>query len=66
MWTLSIGNGEHLNDSVQIPPEMVTKIIPNTKENSKSEENCMKKFCHKVFPDLERNLKTSGNKKGLS
>ena len=59
-WTLSIGNGENLNDSVTIPDAMVTEILPNTKENSKSEESCMKKFCQKVFPDLEKNLKISG------
>ena len=59
-WTLSIGNGNHLGDSVLIPSAMVTEIRPNTKEDSKSEESCMKKFCQKVFPSLERNLKIPG------
>ena len=59
-WTLSIGNGSDLDGRVQIPESMITEIIPNSKENSRSEEQSMKSFCNKVFPEMESNIKTSG------
>ena len=59
-WTLSIGNGSDLKGFVQIPETMVTKIKPNTKEDSKNEEKSMKKFCEEVFPDLKNNIDKAG------
>ena len=56
-WTVSVGNGNDLDGRVQISRTMITQIIPNSKENPKNEENCMKKFCRIVFPNLESNLK---------
>ena len=59
-WTLSIGNGEVLNGAVPIPAEMITEILPNTKENAKNEELSMKNFCQEVFPDLDKNIHKKG------
>ena len=59
-WTLSIGNGLNENGRVAIPKAMSTEILPNTKSHPKNEENCMKKFCGQVFPNLESNLKVPG------
>ena len=59
-WTLSVGNGLESDGRVQIPKAMITEIIPSTKENPKSEENAMKRFCRKIFPDLESNIKIPG------
>jgi ATP-dependent DNA helicase PIF1 len=59
-WTLSIGNGLELNGGVKIPKEMITEIKTNTKDEPKNEENSMKKFCQKVFPDIEVNINTPG------
>ena len=59
-WTLDIGNGVPLNGSVQIPDNMVVEIVPNTKNESKNEENSMKKFCKEIFPDLKNNINRSG------
>ncbi|MDE5107124.1 MAG: hypothetical protein O4808_08690, partial [Trichodesmium sp. St17_bin3_1_1] len=64
-WTLSIGNGSNLKDSIEIPHWMSTAILPNTKENSKNEESSMKRFCEKVFPDLETNLRINGDYIGI-
>ena len=49
-----------MKDSIEIPHWMSTAILPNTKENSKNEESSMKRFCEKVFPDLETNLRIDG------
>ena len=54
------GNGLGLGGSVEIPNGMITEIIPNTKENPKNEEKSMKRFCQKVFSDLEKNLRNPG------
>ena len=59
-WTLSIGNGLELNGGVKIPKEMITEIKTNTKDEPKNEEISMKKFCQKVFPDIEININTPG------
>ena len=59
-WTLSVGNGSDLNSRVEIPRQMVTEIVPNTKDNPKSEENAMKMFCQKIFPNLKKNLRIPG------
>ena len=55
-WTLSIGNGEFSSAEVPIPEEMITEIVPNTKDEPKDEEKSMKTFCQIVFPDLETNI----------
>ena len=59
-WTLSIGNGLALNGGVPISDEMMTEIKPNTKDETKNEENSMKRFCEEVFPDIEKNINNSG------
>ena len=59
-WTLSVGDGLELEGRVNIPKAMITDIIPSTKENPKSEEYAMKRFCQKVFPDLETNIRNKG------
>ena len=59
-WTLSIGNGISQDGRIYIPNSMCTQIIPNSKDSPKNEENCMKKFCAKIFPDLMTNLKING------
>jgi ATP-dependent exoDNAse (exonuclease V) alpha subunit len=59
-WTLSIGNGVQLNGSVPIPDDMVLEIVPNTKTETKNEENSMKKFCQEIFPDLKSNINKQG------
>ena len=59
-WTLGIGNGSDLNRSVEIPRPMVTEITANTKDNPKSEENAMKRFCQRIFPNLNKNLRIPG------
>jgi hypothetical protein len=59
-WTLRIGNGQELNGAVPIPEEMITEIRPNTKINSKNEENSMKLFCQEVFPNIETNINKPG------
>ena len=54
-WTLSIGNGDATQ--ITVPDTMVvTEIIPNTKENSQSEGQCMEDFVRKIFPNLEANI----------
>ena len=57
-WTLSIGNGSTV--CVMIPENMVMKIEPNSKDDTKNEERSMKKFCNKVFPDLKKNIASPG------
>ena len=59
-WTVSIGNGTVMNGLVPIPEEMITEIVPNTKEEPKNEEVAMRKFCKKIFPDIENNIETPG------
>jgi ATP-dependent exoDNAse (exonuclease V) alpha subunit len=59
-WTLSIGNGAPLNGSVLIPDNMIVEIVPNTKTETKNEENSMKKFCQEIFPDLKNNINKPG------
>ena len=39
---------------------MITEIKTSTKDEPKNEENSMKKFCQKVFPDIEVNINTPG------
>ena len=56
-WTLEIGNGVEESGAVSVPPEMVTEIVPNTKEEPWREAQSMKKFCQQVFPDIETNYK---------
>ena len=58
-WTLSIGNGTAEND-VKVPEEMIMEIIPNTKSEPWHEAESMKKFCQKIFPDMEVNISTPG------
>ena len=57
-WTLSIGNG--LVPNVSIPTEMLTEIETNTKEEPRKEAESMKKFCQKVFPDIQTNYAKPG------
>ena len=59
-WTLSIGNGLDQDGGVKIPEKMVTVIKPNTLTEPKNEENLMRSFCHKVFPNIEENINTPG------
>ena len=65
-WTLSIGNGSVMNGAVPIPPDMLTEIQPNTKEEPRREAESMKKFCQLVFPDIETNFSTPGWFEGRS
>ena len=55
-WALSIGNGDCSSGDVPIPEEMITEIIPNTKNEPWHEEQSMRKFCQVVFPDLKKNI----------
>ena len=48
-WALSIGNGDCSSGDVPIPEEMITEIIPNTKNEPWHEEQSMRKFCQVVF-----------------
>ena len=57
-WTLGIGNG--YSESVTIPNELVTEIVPNTKEEPHNEEISMKKFCESIFPNLKTNIHKQG------
>ena len=59
-WTTSIGNGSSGTDVVQLPPEMVTEIQPNTKEEPWREGQSMKQFCQKIFPDIQANYNQPG------
>ena len=60
-WTLGIGNGLAADSGyVNIPPEMLTEIKPNTKEESWREAQSMKEFAQKVFPDIKANYDTPG------
>ena len=65
-WTISIGNGSVMNGAVPIPPDMLTEIQPNTKEEPRREAESMKKFCQLVFPDIETNFSTPGWFEGRS
>ena len=49
-----------MNGGVPIYEEMITEIKPNTKDETKNEENSMKRFCDKVFPDIGKNITKSG------
>ena len=54
-WTLSLGNGEA--EQIRIPDDMIaTEILPNCKDNSLSEAQCMEKFIREIFPSLETNI----------
>ena len=54
-WTVDIGNGK--TEAVKVPGNMVlTKITPNSKENSLSEGLAMEEFCRKIFPNLPDNM----------
>ena len=57
-WTLCIGNGEI--ESVILPKNMTTEIVPNTSTETKNEENSMKRFCKEIFPDIKKNINTPG------
>ena len=57
-WTLDIGNGSA--EKVSIPDEMLTEILSNTKEEPRKEAESMKKFCQKVFPDIQVNYDKPG------
>ena len=65
-WTLSIGDGVSADEDIPIPEHMVTEIIPNTPAESWHEEQSMKQFCRKVFPDLETNVSKPGWLEGRS
>ena len=41
---------------VDIPEEMFFKIPPNTKTDTKAEEQAMKLFCDKIYPQISENL----------
>ena len=57
-WTPSIGNG--LVPNVSIPADMLTEIDTNTNEEPRKEAKSMKKFCQKVFPDIQINYAKPG------
>ena len=58
-WTLKVGNGEL--DTLEVPSAMVvTKIQPNTKDNSESEGAAMRHFCKQIYPDIETNIRIQG------
>ena len=59
-WTTSIGDGSSGTDVVQLPPEMVTEIQPNTKEEPWREGQSMTQFCQKIFPDIQANYNQHG------
>ena len=61
-WTLSLGDGTatdlppQLAEQVTIPAEMVTTIIPNTREENWHEHQSMINLCNIIFPDLAQHI----------
>ena len=56
-WSLSVGNGEVENLSIDAPLQISTKIIKNSKDNPNSEGQAMRQFIDVVFPNLETNIR---------
>ena len=54
-WTVGIGNG--LSSSIQIPEEMLTNIEMNKPDEPWNEKQAMKKFSKEIFPDIEENIR---------
>ena len=61
-WTVGIGDGtaNDANGLVAIPENMHFDIKPNTNEDMKVEDRCMKEFCEMVFPNLPANVTSDG------
>ena len=54
-WTLSIGNGTD-GEQISLPESMTSIIEPNGPKENWKEEQSMKNFCDKIFPDLNKNI----------